>query len=87
MGASEKNILLLINREYLGLLIVANLIAWPVVYYCIELYFRNFPYKADINFWVFPLTGLITFIIASITISLNTIKAAYIDPVKVLRYE
>jgi len=87
MGASGKKILLLINREFLGMMIFANLIAWPVVYYCIDVYFRNFPYKVEISFWVFPLAGFITFIIASLTISLNTIKATLIDPVEVLRYE
>ncbi len=87
LGASISTIVFLISKEFLKWVLIANLIAWPVAYYFMNNWLENFAYKTDITLWVFIFSGIIALIIALLTVSSQTIKAATANPVKSLRYE
>jgi putative ABC transport system permease protein len=87
MGASQSSIIRLLNREYAVLLIIANVIAWPVAYFAIQKWLQNFAYRAQINIGIFILTGLLALLIAFLTVSFQAVRAANTDPTKSLRSE
>ena len=87
LGASIFMIVFLISKEFLKWVLLANLIAWPVAYYFMNNWLANFAYHSAITIWVFILSGIIALVIALITVSSQTIKAATANPVKSLRYE
>ena len=87
LGASIFTIVFLISKEFLKWVLIANIIAWPVAYYFMSNWLDNFAYHAAITVWVFVLSGIIALVIALITVSSQTIKAATANPVKSLRYE
>ncbi|MFC1725056.1 ABC transporter permease [candidate division KSB1 bacterium] len=86
-GASVRSIFILMTKGFVGLIIISNFIAWPVVYYLVSYWFRNFAYKSEIGAGIFFLGSLLTLVITVMTVSFQAIKAALTDPVKVLRYE
>lgn len=85
LGASVLSIARLINREFLVLVMLANLIAWPVSYFIMHRYLQNYAYRVSLSWWVFVLAGFLVLGIASITVSLNALKAGRSNPVEVLR--
>ncbi len=87
LGASISGIVILFSREFLKLVILANLIAWPIAYYAMSKWLNDFAYRADINIWVFVLSGFTALVIALLTISFQAFKAGFSNPVKSLRYE
>ena len=86
-GASIPRILKLISKEFLILVIIGNIFAWPIAYYAGNSWLQNFAYKININPLPFIIAGIAAFIIAAVTISFQTIKAARKNPVDSLRYE
>ncbi|MGB8321198.1 MAG: ABC transporter permease [Ignavibacteriaceae bacterium] len=87
LGASVKEVVLLLSKEFTKWVLIANIIAWPAAYYIMNLWLQNFAYKTNISVWIFLASGLIALIISILTISLHTFKAANANPVKSLRYE
>jgi putative ABC transport system permease protein len=87
LGASVSRIFLLLSQEFITWIFISNLIAWPIGWYIVNLWLKNFAYKTPLDWWVFVLAGLITGIIALITISSQTIKLSLSNPIKALRYE
>jgi putative ABC transport system permease protein len=87
LGASITNIMKLINRDFIGLVIIANIFAWPTAYLVLDKLFQNYAYHVPLSFWVFAVSGLCAIIIAVITISINSLKAANANPVNTLKYE
>lgn len=87
LGASLSNIFVLISKEFVYLVLIANLVAWPFAYILMRKWLQNFSYRIEMGIWIFVLAGVIAFAIALITISFQAIKAALADPVKSLRYE
>ena len=87
LGASSARILLLFNKEYFYLLLVANLIAWPVAYYVIRWWLSSFAYPIEIGPGVFVLAGLIVCSLALLTITTQAFRTAQVNPVDTLRYE
>ncbi len=85
LGAGVNNILMLISKDYLLLVIIAIIIASPIAWYFMQQWLQDFAYRIDVSWWVFALTGLITLLIAFITISFQSLKAALANPVKSLR--
>jgi putative ABC transport system permease protein len=87
LGASASRIAGLLTREFLLLVIIANVIAWPIAYFTMHLWLQNFAYRIPISIWVFILAVTAALGIAIITISTQTLRAALSNPVDSLRYE
>ena len=87
MGASLLGILFLLSKEFARWVMIANIIAWPIAYYFMNEWLQEFAYRINITFWPFLLSGLIALLIAVLTVSYQSIKAALSNPVKSLRYE
>jgi putative ABC transport system permease protein len=87
LGASLLNIINLLSREIIVIIIIANILAWPLAYMVMTKYLESFAYHADIHWLFFALSGILALAIALVTISFQAVKAALSDPVKTLRYE
>ena len=87
LGASTPGIVNLTTKEFLKWVAVANLVAWPVAYFVMSQWLRDFAYRASIGPLVYCISGGLTLIIALLTISFQSIKAATANPVDSLRYE
>jgi putative ABC transport system permease protein len=87
LGANIPGIVSMLSKEFLILVALANLIAWPAAYYIMNHWLEAFAYKAEIGIEVFLLASLAVLIIALITISFQAIKAARANPVEALRHE
>jgi putative ABC transport system permease protein len=87
LGASVARILFLLSTGYAKWIIFANLISWPIAYYAMSRWLQNFAYRTDINIWIFILSGAIALLIALLSVSYQSIKAATANPVDSLRYE
>jgi putative ABC transport system permease protein len=86
-GARVMQIVGLLTREFLVLVMIANLIGWAVSYFLIKNWLNNFAYHIEMNISYFLITGALVLIIVFLTISSQTIKAALANPVDSLRYE
>jgi putative ABC transport system permease protein len=86
-GAGAGSIALQMSKHFLRWVIIANIIAWPLSWLFFDHWLNNFAYQATINWWYFVLAGIISLIIALLTVSYQTIKAALANPVEALRYE
>lgn len=86
-GATTQDILFLLNKKYVILVSIAFIVSVPFIWYIMKSWLANFAYKTGLSWWIFILTGIIALIIALLTVSWQTWKAANNDPVKVLRYE
>ncbi|MFZ2905706.1 MAG: ABC transporter permease [Cyclobacteriaceae bacterium] len=87
MGASVTGIVALLSKEFVKLVIIAFVIAVPVGYYGMNSWLAGFAYKIELNAVVFVIAGVISLLIAWLTISFESIKAAVSNPVKSLRNE
>ncbi len=86
-GASVSGITLLLSKDFLKWVVVANVIAWPTAYFAMNKWLQNFAYRTSFGIEIFFLSGLLALVIALITVSFQSIKAAVADPVDSLRYE
>jgi putative ABC transport system permease protein len=87
LGASESTIVLLLSRDFMQLVVIANIIAWPVAYWVMKQWLQNYAFRIDISLWLFLLPTVLVLLIASLTLSFQTMKAARTNPVKALKYE
>jgi putative ABC transport system permease protein len=87
LGASEKGILLLLSRDFAKLVLLSNMIAWPVAYLGMKQWLQNYPYSINLHPWLFIVPALLILLIALLTISVQTIKTAKSNPVVSLRNE
>ena len=87
MGASVNEIMAMMSSEFIRLVLVAFIIAVPVSLYGIQQWLENFAYKTPINISIFILAGASALLIAVITVSFQSFKAASVNPVKSLRTE
>ncbi len=87
LGASTSSIVTLLSKDFVKLVATAIGIASPVAWYAMDQWLRNFAYKIDIRWWIFALAGLLTLVIALLTVSFQSIKAALVNPVNSLRSE
>ncbi|MFC1724481.1 ABC transporter permease [candidate division KSB1 bacterium] len=87
LGASIADIMRLLSNEYLLLVIISNIIAWPVSYYFITKWVQDFAYRTDINIFVFVYTGIIILFITLIAVGWQTVKASTANPVDSLKNE
>ena len=88
LGASVPQIVVELSKSFLALVIIASLVALPVAWLWMHSWLsNNFAFRIALSWWVFAGAGIVAFIIAFATISLQTIKAANVNPVKSLRSE
>lgn len=87
LGADVSSIVGLLSKDFLKLVLVAAIIAFPVAWYAMHQWLQDFAYRIGISWWVFLLAALIATIIAFVTISFQSLKAATSNPVKNLRTE
>ncbi|WP_431214421.1 ABC transporter permease [Puia sp. P3] len=87
LGASTGSIVTLVSRDFLKLVAIAALIAFPVAWYTMHNWLRDFAYRISIEWWVFLTAGILAAVVALITISFQAIRAALANPVKSLRSE
>ncbi len=87
LGASVPHILGLLSKEIVILILISNLIAWPVAFYFMRDWLESFAYHIDINIVVFILSAFVAVAISIITVSAQTIKAATSNPAHTLKYE
>ncbi len=86
-GASIKEVMLLLNKEFIWTVIIAFVIATPIAYYTMNRWLENFAYKTELNWWIFILAGISALLIALLTVSWQSWRAASRNPVEALRYE
>jgi putative ABC transport system permease protein len=87
LGANVSNIVAMITKDFLLLILIASVIAFPVAWWSMNKWLQDFAYRINIGWWVFALAGIIAVLIALFTISFQSIKAALANPVKSLRTE
>jgi putative ABC transport system permease protein len=87
LGASMAGIIQLLTRELIRWIIIANIIALPIAYLAMSAWLQNFAYRITMGWWTFILAGILALVIALITVSFQSIKAALANPVESLKYE
>lgn len=87
LGASTAHIVGILSKEIIVLVIIANLISWPLAWYFMDKWLDGFAYKVNLNLGIFALATFAALLIALLTVSSQTIKAALTNPSKTLRYE
>ena len=87
LGASVSGITGLLAKDFLKLVVVAIVIASPVAYWAMRTWLADFAYRVEIPWWMFVLAGLAAIVIAFLTVSFQSVKAALANPVKSLRSE
>jgi putative ABC transport system permease protein len=87
LGASTGGIMILLSRDLLRWVALANLVAWPIAFFVMNNWLQNFSYRIGLSWFFFVLAGLITLFIAWFSTSFQSIKAAIANPVDSLRYE
>ena len=87
MGASIPGIVFLLSRDFVKLVLIALAIAVPLAWFGMQQWLDNYAYRIDISPWVFVLVGVAAILIALITVSFQSMKAALMNPVKSLRNE
>lgn len=85
LGATSSSILFTISKEFVKLVLLANLFAWPLAYYFMHSWLQRFAFRIDMSFIPFLFSGMIVLIIAMISVSIQSIKAAVANPVESLR--
>ncbi|MFC1898704.1 ABC transporter permease, partial [Candidatus Cloacimonadota bacterium] len=87
LGASVPSIVTIMLKQFTRWVVFANIIAWPIGYFIMKSWLQNFAYHIDLKVGYFLLSGIITLLIAVITVSYLAVNAANKNPVKALKYE
>ncbi|MBC7919711.1 MAG: ABC transporter permease [Ferruginibacter sp.] len=87
LGASVASITAMLSKDFLRLVLLANVIAWPLAWWAMNQWLADFAYRIDVGWWPFALAGGAALVIALLTVGYQAIKAAMANPVKSLRTE
>ncbi|KQS33491.1 ABC transporter permease [Dyadobacter sp. Leaf189] len=87
LGASVPNIIALLSKDFLKLVLLSILIGSPVAWYAMNSWLKDFAYHIDISWWMFAAAGALAIVIALLTVSFQSIKAALMNPVRSLKSE
>ncbi|MDH5744367.1 MAG: hypothetical protein OEZ52_12525, partial [Candidatus Aminicenantes bacterium] len=87
LGATVSGIVILLNKDFIKWVLFANFIAWPLAYYVMNRWLQSFAYRISLNIWMFLPAAAVALVIALLTVSYQSIKAALENPVDSLRYE
>jgi putative ABC transport system permease protein len=86
-GALITEVITMLNREFIKWVVISFIIATPVSWYAMHKWLQTFAYRTELSWWIFFLAGIIAFIIALLTVSWQSWRAATRNPVEALRYE
>jgi putative ABC transport system permease protein len=87
LGASVNNIINMLSADFLKLVMIASVIAFPIAWYFMNQWLMNFAYRVNISWWVFAIAAVVALLIALVTVCIQAVKAAVSNPVKSLRSE
>jgi putative ABC transport system permease protein len=87
LGATVQNIVVMLSRDFLILIIIATVIAFPIAWWAMYKWLQDFEYRIGVGWWIFILSGFIAMLVALFTISFQAVRAAVSNPVKSLRNE
>ena len=87
LGASGFRIMFMLTKDLINMLLFSIVAAWPIVCFLMKKWLDNFAYRISLSVWIFLLSGLMALVIALLTVSYQSIKAAAANPVDSLRYE
>ena len=87
LGASIPGVVTLMSRDFIKLVLAANVIAWPIAYFTMQSWLQNFAYQTGITIWIFVQTAALAIGIALITVSYQSIKSAFTNPVDAIKHE
>jgi len=87
LGSSASGVLVLLNKEYMKLVVLSNIIAWPVAYFLMRNWLQNFAFRTNLSIGLFLLSAIMVLAIALLSVSFNSWKAAISNPIDSLRYE
>jgi putative ABC transport system permease protein len=87
LGANASQLVKLLSKDFLLLVVIAAIIAFPVAWWAMQTWLADFEYRTNISWWVFILAAICSIAVAFVTISAQAIKAALANPVKSLRTE
>lgn len=87
LGSSVSGIVLLLSKEFTKWVLIANLIAWPAIWFALKKWLENFAYHTEIKWHLFILSGALALVIALITVIYQAIKTAQANPVNAIKYE
>jgi putative ABC transport system permease protein len=87
LGASVGNIVQLLTRDFVKLISLSFVFSFPLAYYASHEWLKNYPYRIDINIWIFVITAVVTILISMITVGWQSVRAALMNPVKSLKTE
>ena len=85
LGASVAGVVWMLSREFATLVVIANLVGWPIAYYAGSRWLESFAYRVEISPWSFAAVGASALVIAMATVGYQAQRAARIDPATVLR--
>lgn len=87
LGATVNSIIFMLTKEFVKWVLLATIVAWPIIYYAMNKWLQNFAYQIKVSWWLFALAGVAALAIALLTVSWQAIRAATANPVEALRYE
>lgn len=87
LGANISSIVVLLSKDFLKLVVISSLIAFPLAWFAMDYWLQDFASRIEIKWWVFVLAGVSALIVALVTVSFQSIKAALMNPVKSLKTE
>ncbi|MCY3714670.1 MAG: ABC transporter permease [Gemmatimonadetes bacterium] len=87
LGASASGIVALLSKEYVRLVVYANLIAWPIAYFVMNDWLDGFAYRTDLSPWIFVLAAALAIAVTMLTVSYRAVTVAHTDPVDALQHE
>lgn len=87
MGASVAGLVTLMSKDFSRLVIIAFLISAPLAWWLLNRFLERYPYRIDIQWWIFPLTGMVSLVFALIIVSTQALRAAHANPATSLRNE
>jgi putative ABC transport system permease protein len=86
-GAKATEVMAMLNKDFIRWVTIAFIVAAPVAWYVMHKWLQNFAYRTELSWWVFALAGFLALVIALLTVSWQSWRAATKNPVEALRYE
>jgi len=87
LGASIPSIIMLLSKQFVRWIVLAAIIAWPISYFSMKQWLQGFAFRTGLSLWIFILASSTILIIALLTVSYQSVRAARANPVDSLKYE